>query len=192
VSSGVCTECPTAPALDVEGSETAEEIGSTSSRDELLNKVSTEEELLAILDKFRDFIDASPPTFSSVSDFPKGVITTEPTGSVKIYYAWEPPQIIKDKYSVLMLKFTDPSEKISNQKIDYTISIRNGTNSEFQKYGSTSTGVDLKIIDENTFPGASTISPVDYDVIITIASIDNIQVDEYTTPLKVNVVSQNP
>jgi hypothetical protein len=182
---------PTTGIQEAKGSETMDRATSTNSREELLNKVSTEKELIDILDKFRDFLEDSPSDFTSVSGYSKGVITTEPTSSVKIYYAWEPSQIIKEKYSILMLKFTDASDESMKKKIDYTISIKDGTDSVLNKVGSTTTGADLKIIDENTFPIGSAINPANYDMNITIPSIDNIPVNEYIRPLIVNVVSEN-
>ena len=156
-----------------------------------MNKVSTEEELLDVLDNFREFTESSSCDFTSVSDPSKGAITTEPTGSVKICYMWEPSQITNDRYSILMLKFTDASDEVMKKKIDYTISIKNEIDSVYKKLGTTSTGLDLKIIDENTFSMASAINQVNYDMNIAIPSMDEIPINEYTRPLRVNVLSEN-
>jgi hypothetical protein len=161
----------------------------TNSREELLNKVATEEELLGILDKLRVFTESFPCDITSGTDFSNGVVTTEPEGSVKICYMWEPSQIVKEKYSVLMLKFIDSSNELMKKKIDYAISITHGLDPVFTKIGSTSTGVDLKIIDENTFSTDSAINPINYDMNIAIPSVDDIPINEYTRPLRVNVVS---
>ena len=135
-------------------------------------------------------MDTDPSVFTP---YPKnlslGKVTTGPTGALNIYYICEPQSVIQDKYSILMLKFMDDSGQLVKKKIDYNILISNGSNSEFQKYGSTSTAMDLKIIDEKTFPTKSTINPVDYWVKINVPSVNDVPVNESAQPLK---VPQNP
>ena len=164
--------------------------GNTNSRLELTNKVSSEQELLSILEKFKNFMDTDPSVFAPYPEnLSLGKVTTGPTGALNIYYSWEPQSVIQDKYSILMLKFMDDSGQLVKKKIDYNILISNGSNSEFQKYGSTSTAMDLKIIDEKTFPTNSTINPVDYSVKINVPSVNDVPVNESAQPLK---VPQNP
>ena len=164
--------------------------GYTNSRLELINKVSTEQELLSILEKFQNFMDTDPSAFAPYpQNLSLGKVTTGPTGALNIYYSWEPQSVIHDKYSILMLKFMDTSGQLVKKKIDYDILISNGSDSKFQKYGSTSTAVDLKIIDENTFPTKSTINPVDYWVKINVPSVNNVPVNESAQPMN---VPQNP
>jgi len=164
--------------------------GNTNSRLELTNKVSSEQELLSILEKFKNFMDTDPSVFAPYPEnLSLGKVTTGPTGALNIYYSWEPQSVIQDKYSILMLKFMDDSGQLVKKKIDYNILISNGSNSEFQKYGSTSTAMDLKIIDEKTFPTKSTINPVDYSVKINVPSVNDVPVNESAQPMK---VPQNP
>jgi hypothetical protein len=165
-------------------------IADTNSRDELLTKVSTEKELLGVLDKFRDFKESFPCDTTSMTDSSNGVITTEPEGSVKICYKWEPSQVVKEKYSILMLKFIGSSNELMKNKIDYAISITNGPDAIYSKIGSTSTGIDLKIVDENTFSTDSSLSPVNYDMNIAIPAVDDTPTNEYAGPLVVSVISE--
>lgn len=101
-------------ASSVEGTETPGGIAGgsmTSSRDELLDKVSTPEELETILTKFGSFIDDG--SVNSVVSPSLGKVSTIPTGSYGVSYSWEPTNMItKEKYSILMLKFTDAEGNI--------------------------------------------------------------------------------
>lgn len=139
-----------------------------NSRDELINSVSSYNQLHEILDKFKDFIDAPGSPGASVS-------IPSHDGSINIYYSWYPEKVIRENNSILMLKFTNSSGgPITNKKIDYDISITNGTNFNFQKNGSTTTGVDMKVIGGNTFPQGPINKPVDYNVSINILAINGI------------------
>jgi hypothetical protein len=144
--------------------------------------VSTENELFNILDRFSGFVDTPPSNFSSTSDFSKGVITTTPEGSVKIYYAWEPPAVVEGQQSILMLKFTDASGALFNEKLDDTLSIRNGIETVLEKVGLTSNGVDLRVVDESTFPQPTSTptAQMDYEMKISILGIADKYTDEYT------------
>ena len=129
-------------------------------------------------------------TDTSVFDpYPKnlslGKVTTEPTGALNIYYKWALQSINQNKSSILMLKITDAFDQPAKKKIDYDISINNGSDVDFQKNGSTTTGADLKIIDGITFPTNSTVNPVDYWVKINIPLVNDVSVNESVQPMKV-------
>jgi hypothetical protein len=159
-----------------------------SSRDEIINKVSSYDELHTILDRFRNFTDS--PISSSVNDplISKG--TTASNSPISIYYSWFPQQpIVKEKYSILMLKFTNNTGELATKRIDYNIIIKNGTNSEFQKNGSTSSGVGLQFIGEGTFTKGSISKPADYYMWINVSRFNDKIINEHTQPLKVTVTS---
>jgi hypothetical protein len=166
----------------------------TSSRDELLDKVSTPEELHTILTKFRSFIDDD--SVNSVVNSSLGKVSTTPTNSYGVSYSWEPTNtIMKEEHSILMLKFTDAAGNIiKNSNIDYDILIKdpNTNNSVFQKHGSTPTGVDLKIIDGNSFPTAGSQSnKIDYNVEVVVNSVGGNIASEHASLSKVAVMSYN-
>ena len=95
-----------------------------------------------------------------------------------------------------MLKFTDAAGNIiKNSDVSYDILIKgpNDRNIIFQKHGFTPTGVDLKIIDANSFPtGGSTSSPVSYDVEIDVETVGGNMASEHASLPKVSVVSYSP
>jgi hypothetical protein len=166
----------------------------TSSRDELLDKVSTPEELHTILTKFRNFIDDT--SVNSVVNSSLGKVSTTPTNSYGVSYSWEPTNtIMKEEHFILMLKFTDAAGNIiKNSNIDYNILIKdpNTNNSVFQKHGSTPTGVDLKIIDGNSFPTAGSQSNrIDYNVEVVVNSVGSNIASEHASLSKVAVMSYN-
>ena len=167
----------------------------TDSRDELLDKVTTPKELLNILTKFRSFMDNDTSAITqATSSISAGKVNTTPTRSYVISYSWEPAEkITKEKYSILMLKFTDTlGNIIRNKDIDYNIMIRdNNSNIIFQKQGSTPTGVDLKVINENTFPiGGSLLNPKMYNIQIDVNGIDGKLISEHALLPSVAVVSE--
>jgi hypothetical protein len=167
----------------------------TSSRDELLDKVSSPEELQTILAKFKSFVEDT--SVSSVVNSSLGKVSTAPTSSYGVSYSWEPTNtIMKEEHSILMLKFTDAAGNIiKNSNIDYDILIKdpNTNNIVFQKHGSTPTGVDLKIIDGNSFPiGVSQSNRINYNVEVGVNSIGGNIVSEHASLPKVAVISYNP
>jgi hypothetical protein len=169
-------------------------IDTTSSRDELLDKVSSPEELHTILSNFKSFIDDN--SVNSVVSPSLGKVSTSPTSSYGVSYSWEPTNtIMKEEHSILMLKFTDTAGNIiKNRNIDYDILIKDpNTNSlVFQKHGSTPTGVDLKIIDGNSFPiRSSQFNRLNYNVEIDVNSIGGNIVSERASLPKVAVISYN-
>jgi hypothetical protein len=178
---------------EVKGSNNAKNINSDS-RDELLDKVSTSKELLNILTSFKNFIDDDTSVASNTTSPYSGKVNTTPTRSYVVSYSWEPAEkITKEKYSILMLKFTDAFGKIIDSKdIDYNIMIKdNNSNIIFQKQGSSSTGVDLKVINENTFPiGGSAINPAMYNMQVDVNGIDGKLVSEHALLPAVAVVSE--
>ena len=93
-----------------------------------------------------------------------------------------------------MLKFTDPFGKIiRNKDINYSILINDSnSNIVFQKQGSTPTGVDLKVIDENTFPiGGFAFNPTMYNIKIDLnAVVDGKIISEHAFLPAVAVVSE--
>lgn len=166
-----------------------------SSRDELLDKVSSPEELHTILTKFKSFIEDT--SINSVVNSSLGKVNTAPTSSYAVSYSWEPANIImREEHSILMLKFTDAAGNIiKNSNIEYDILIKdpNTNNVVFQKHGSTPTGVDLKIIDGNLFPiGASPINTVNYNIEIDVNNVGGNTVTEHASLPKVAVISYNP
>jgi len=159
-----------------------------TNREKLIDKVSSEQELNTILDKYRNFIDVFPISDSSnpSANGNNNAIATSNSGSSHIYYlinpqnSLNPGQIIKENYSILMLKFADINNNILDNVINYHIIVRDPINNNviLQRSGSTNNGADLQVVDENTFSKGEAENPVLYQMWINIDSINGSAVNE--------------
>jgi hypothetical protein len=85
------------------------------------------------------------------------ILPIHPDDAITIHYHLSSPHhnATNDKvYSILVLIFTDNiSNRVLAEPIDYTVRI-NGTNFNFTEDGSTSTGLDVKILNGTSFEEA--------------------------------------
>jgi hypothetical protein len=171
-----------------------------TNREKLIDKVSSEQELHSILDKYRNFIDASSQTDSSSSSSFAGenkMIASSDLGSSNVNYlinpqnVLSPQQMIKENYSILMLKFTDVNDNNLNTATNYDIIIKDpvSNNVLLERSGSTTNGADLQVIDENTFTKGEANNPILYPMWINISTINGNIVNEKTNqPIFIKVI----
>lgn len=194
----MCTNCMNAIEGQIENAVTIQNI---NSRDELINSVSSYNQLHEILGKFKDFIDATafsgnhnPLTSNKTTiQVPVRQLYTPDmlrNDSINVYYSWYPRKVIRENNSILMLRFTNSSGEPITNGIDYTVTITNGDKFNFQKNGSTTTGVDMKTIGKNTFPLGSVNKPIYYDMSIKILAISGTSVLD--SPDYRNTISSSP
>jgi hypothetical protein len=124
--SGGCNDCPQQLPSPAPMMNDAKTIGNLSSgnlnedtRNQLLNKVSSYDELHQILDKFRNLVDTS--TYANDSSVNK--VTTVPSGSIIVYYLWNPDKVIREKYSIMMLKFTNRDGELAKNEFFVCLSL---------------------------------------------------------------------
>jgi uncharacterized Zn ribbon protein len=122
---------------------------------------------------------------NSVVNSSLGKVSTTPASSYGVSYAWEPANIIMREEHSMLMKFTDAVGNIIKNGKDYNILIKDpNTNGSviFEKHGSTPTGVDLKIIDGNSFPiRGSQFNPVNYDLEIHVNNVGGNTVREHAS-----------
>lgn len=169
-----------------------------STREKLIDKVSTVQDLDTILNKFRDFVNVySNSDNSNIATNGNKTIATSNLGSTHIYYsinpqyAVNPEQIVKGNYSIMMLKFTDLNKNILNNPLNYKITIKDPIDNRiiFTKSVFTNNGADLQVIDENAFSKGEVGNPIYYQMWINIISIDGKAVNEKTNlPILLKVV----
>ena len=102
-----------------------------------------------------------------------------------------PQQIIKENYSILMLKFTDVNDNNLNTATNYDIIIKDpvSNNVLLERSGSTTNGADLQVIDENTFTKGEANNPILYPMWINISTINGNIVNEKTNqPIFIKVI----
>ena len=170
-------------------------------REKLIDKVSSEQELHTILDKFRNFADFYYNSYDGnikVKVNENKTITTSNFSSTNVYYTINPQytinsgQIIRENYSIIMLKFTDINNNLLNNPINYKITIQDRTTDSiiFTQNRFTNNGLDLMVIDENTFLKGDANNPASYQMWIHIDSLNgNNTVNEKTkSPITVKVI----
>jgi hypothetical protein len=159
-------------------------INNLQSRDELLNKVSSYDQLHKILGRFRNFINISSPNATRNNNGSTSItnVTAVRSGSIVIYYSWDLEKADGKKYSILMLKFTNVLCELPTKRTDYNILIKNGTHILFQKNGTTFTGTDMKTID----------LPVAHDIQINITRFNDKVVNEHISLPETTIQSPKP
>ncbi|MPZ07517.1 MAG: hypothetical protein GEU26_14070 [Nitrososphaeraceae archaeon] len=98
---------------------------------------STFTELQEIYNQYGKLLSVQPqredPTISRAA--------STPVGSANIFYAWYPQTIEREKFSVLMLKFTNRASQKSADKIDYDILITADNTKDRFKIGKSGTSL---------------------------------------------------
>jgi hypothetical protein len=159
--------------------------GAQTTRDELLDKASTGDDLVAVTEQFRAFTDSA----SSASPDPS--ITkaiSVPTGSVTLHYLWHSENLAKGKFLILMLKFTDSSGQVPTDKVNYVVTIKNGQEPMIQKYGTTFNGEDMQVIDDNSFQDDIEKNNIaNYDTSIAVDRFNDNAIDEQIRPVSISI-----
>ena len=134
------------------------------------------------LTKFIDFIKGSsntPP--SNLARLP-----THPDGDIAIHYHLSPAYLNATNnsiYAILVLVFTDNiSNRVLTEPIDYRVRI-NGSNFNFTEGGSTSTGLDIRILNGTSFEEALKNSQ-EYKLEVDVLNMERI--------LSSKEISENP
>jgi len=122
--------------------------------------------------------DTVPPNFTKV---PAYSAANDDASNISAYYYLSPsylspesdrPETNNEPYKLLVLMFTNnTSNKLITAplSIDYTISI-NGSNFSFEENGTTSTGVDIKILNGTSFVEALK-NPQEYNIRLDIQNL---------------------
>jgi hypothetical protein len=122
--------------------------------------------------------DTVPPNFTKV---PAYSAANDGASNISAYYYMSPsylspesdrPETNNEPYKLLVLMFTNnTSNKLITAplSIDYTISI-NGSNFSFEENGTTSTGVDIKILNGTSFVEALK-NPQEYNIRLDIQNL---------------------
>jgi hypothetical protein len=122
--------------------------------------------------------DTVPPNFTKV---PAYSAANDDASNISAYYYVSPsylspesdrPETNNEPYKLLVLMFTNnTSNKLITAplSIDYTISI-NGSNFSFEENGTTSTGVDIKILNGTSFVEALK-NPQEYNIRLDIQNL---------------------
>jgi hypothetical protein len=125
------------------------------------------------LTRFIDFIKGStniPP-----SNFAR--LPTNPDDDIAIHYHLSPPHLNATNdniYTILVLVFTDNiSNRVLAEPIDYRVRI-NGTNFSFTEDGSTSTGLDIRILNGTSLEEALKNNTEEYKLEVDILNMERI------------------
>ncbi len=131
------------------------------------------------LTKFMDFIKGSinvPP-----SNFAR--LPTNPDDPFAIHYHLSPPHLNATNdsiYAILVLIFTDNiANRVLAEPIDYKVSI-NGTNFNFTEDGSTSTGLDIKILNGTSLVEALK-NTQEYNLEVDVLNMERISFKQKTS-----------
>jgi hypothetical protein len=139
------------------------------------------------LTKFMDFIKGStnvPP-----SNFAR--LPTNPDDPVAIHYHLSPPHLNATNdsiYAILVLIFTDNiSNRVLAEPIDYKVSI-NGTNFNFTEDGSTSTGLDIKILNGTSLEEALK-NTQEYELEVDVLNMERISFKQKISERPITIAS---
>jgi hypothetical protein len=164
--------------------------GARSTREELMDTVSSYRELQSLAQEFRAFAD-------SASSFPSQSLgstnpsirkeITVPNGSVNVYYSWTVENFEKGKFLILMLKFTASSGEMPTDKVNYVVTIKNGSGPMIQKGGTTFNGEDMQIIDENSLHNGIENNAPNYDMSMNIIRFNDNPISEQVLPIRLSI-----
>lgn len=168
---------------------------SESTRDELLSKLSNAE-LDSLLSSFRQNFDrasgqsaasAASPAATGGND---GNIKTLPDGSLTIIYRFEPSKLIRTDHSELMLKFLNNSSGDAASDVKYKIEFDQANTKPIE--GFAPKGLDIRVIDKDTFLEGSDAEPSNYTITIKVEHFDSIASSKESASTEIAVVPEYP
>ena len=141
------------------------------------------------LTKFNDFIKGS--TNILPSNFAR--LPADPDVNIAIHYHLSPPYLNATNnsiYAILVLVFANNiSNRILAEPIDYKIRI-NGTNFNFTEDGSTSTGLDIRILNGSSFEEALK-NTQEYKLEVDVLNMNRILSSKQLSESPITLVSLN-
>lgn len=157
---------------------------SQETRTELLSL--REEDLRDSLSTFRDAFEINNEANASG---PRATnTTTTPEGSLVVKYHLIPSEVVRNEYSVIMLGFTNnEGDLLSN--VNYKIEFEGTETNTPARFAPR--GLDMKVIDEDTFASGSEEEPAQHSVRIIVESFNGVTSNEAAVA-QVMVVPEYP